>query len=134
MGKATARVVLNRRALNALAGAFADGLGEIGRAAVEGANPPDATPYGVGLVDSGAWGVWAGGKKVEGAAVKPRSEKLNRTGLTMFAGFGFPGRFQETGTSRQPARPFFTPSILRVIPDAGSYIRQAVKRVDTGRR
>lgn len=134
MGKATSRVVINRRALNALAGAFADGLGDIGQAAVKGADPPDATPYGVGLVTSGAWGVWAGGKKVEGTAEKPRSERLNRQGLTMFAGFDFPGRFQETGTSRQPARPFFTPSILRTVPDAGNFVKAAVRRVDTGRK
>lgn len=134
MGASTSRVVLNRRALNALAGAFADGLGEIGKAAVEGADAPDATPYGVGLVRHRDWGVWAGSKKVGGTATKPRSDRLNRQGLTMFAGFDFPGRFQETGTSHQPARPFFTPSILRVIPEAGRCIKSAVARVDTGRK
>src|SRR5688500_14149698 len=98
MAKVSSRVVLNRKALTALQGAFADAMADMGREVIEVARPPDARPFGEGLVTTGDWGVWAGSKKVDGTAQKPRAARLSRGEITMLVGYGFPGRFQEMGT------------------------------------
>lgn len=123
----SSRCVLNRRALNAIAQGFVAGMAEMGAAVIETAHPPDATPFGEGLVTTGDWGVWAAGKKVAGTAAKPRSART-KEGITLVAGFGFPGRFQELGTIHQPARPFLTPAMLQVIPGAADFIRRPVRK------
>lgn len=136
----SARVELNRAALDALDLAVADGLLEHAEAIVEAANPPDAPPYGKGLVESGGAAVWAGKKKVGGgktrgkAVAKPRAVRLQADVITAVGGFGFPARFQEMGTSRQPARPFLSPVFLGMAPDAGGAIRSAVARHGAGRK
>lgn len=130
--KASARTVLNRKALNDIAGALADGMGMLGAAVIERADPPDAEPFGKGLVTTGDWGVWAGTKKVLGSATKPRTERLSRTGLTMLVGFGFPGRFQEKGTINHPAQPFLTPAVMAEFPDAGGHLKRAFGKVSRG--
>lgn len=130
--KPAARVVLNRAALDSLHLALAEGIEEVARTIVETAEPPDATPYGVGLVDSGGWAVYAGSKKVGGGSLdgtqpnKPRAFKPLPTGITGIAGFGFPARFQETGTVSQPARPFLWPSAMRVAGSAPEIMKSIV--------
>jgi hypothetical protein len=127
--KVSSRVVVNRAALTQLQGAFADGMAAIGELVIGITRPPDATPFGEGLVTTGDWGVWTGGRKTHGTATKPRAAKLARGGITLVAGWGFPARFQEMGTVHQPARPFYTPRIIEVLPDAASFIRGPVRRV-----
>lgn len=136
--KPSARVVLNRAALSQLHLAYAEGVEEIARTIVETADPPDATPFGKGLVTSGGWAVYAGTKKVGGGSLdgsqpkKPRALKTPADAITGIAGFGFPARFQEMGTVHQPARPFFTPAVIRVKGVAAEIMRAAV-RSRTGR-
>ncbi len=104
-------VVINRAALTALGEGIADGLLAVGQRTLDLADPnvPDALPYGVGLVKTGAHVVYIRGKKVGGNATLRRVDK---SGIVLYVGYGFPGRFQEEGTVNQPARPFLTPAIL----------------------
>lgn len=118
--KTSARVVLNRQALNEVGLAVADGLEEVVRSIVLDAHPPDATPYGAGLVTSGGWLVYHGSKKVAGGSLTGKQPKKPRAvrvmgigGITAIAGFGFPGRFQEIGTIYHRAQPFLGPSLMR---------------------
>jgi hypothetical protein len=131
--KPSARVVLNRAALDRVHLALADGVEEIARTIVETAEPPDAAPFGVGLPARGGWLVYDGSKKVAGGSLsgnqpkKPRAFAVRGTaGIQAIAGFGFPGRFQETGTVHQPARPWFTPAVIRVKGIAAEIMRSAV--------
>jgi hypothetical protein len=58
---------------------------------------------------------WALGKKVAGAADKPRPMRTTRRGADAVVGFPFPGRLHETGTEFQPARPFLGPAALEYV-------------------
>lgn len=130
--RASARVVVNREALNRVHLALVDGVEEVARTIVETANAPDQTPFGVGLVRNGGWAVYSDGKKVGGGGLdgtqpaKPRAFVAG-PGISAVAGFGFPARFQEVGTVHQPARPFLTPAGLAVAGMAGSIMRDAIK-------
>jgi hypothetical protein len=117
--KPSKRVVMNREALDAIRLGMADGTHNVGMAIIEGAQVPDAPPYGVGLVDTGRVVTLVDGRKVAGEGTPPREAKVGKGTVTIF-GFGFPGRFQELGTSKQPARPFLTPSVQEQIPSAGA--------------
>jgi HK97 gp10 family phage protein len=136
----TARVQLNRAALNQVDLAVADGLLEQAQNIVEAANPPDAPPFGKGLVQTGGAAAWAGKKKVGGAKSggreikKPRAVRLEAGVTTAVGGFGFPARFQEMGTVHQPARPFLTPVFLAMGKDVAGPIREAVRRHGCSRR
>lgn len=132
--KVGARTVLNRKCLNAITGGFADGMAALGAAIIADTTPPDAEPFGKGLVTTGDWGVWAGTRKVAGTASKPRAVRLSKTGITLVVGYGFPGRFQELGTIHQPARPFFTPSVVEEIPQTEDHLRGPVRRALAGVR
>lgn len=129
MAKPSSRVVLNRAALNALQGTFVDAMEELGEMFLDVVDPPDATPYGEGLVTSGGYGVWVGTKKVSGDAQKPRAARLSRTAVTLLAGFGFPGRFQETGTINHGPQPFVTPAMLQILPERDGAFRSAFRKV-----
>jgi hypothetical protein len=109
-------VVINRAALTELGLGIADGLLEIGERAIELSRPnvPDAPPEGKGLVQSGSWVVYIDKKKVGGTATISRADKK---GIVLYAGYGFPGRFNEIGTINQPARPFFAPAFLAAVRD-----------------
>jgi hypothetical protein len=131
--KPSARVVLNRSALDEVHLALADGVTEIARTIVETARPPDATPFGEGLVTQGGWLVYNGSKKVAGGSLsgnqpkKPRAFRVRGTeGIAGIAGFGFPARFQETGTVDQPARPFLMPAVVKVKGVAADIMREIV--------
>jgi hypothetical protein len=110
----SARVVLNRRAMTEVELSIADGIVDLGQAIVEAANPPDAAPYGEGLVTRGGVLVYYGPGKVGGWGEDGRQPKKPRAfrvagarGITAAIGFGFPGRFQEFGTVHHGAQPFF---------------------------
>ena len=118
--KRSARVVLNRNALTALGLAVGNGLEAFARLVVVDANPPDATPYGEGLVTQGGWLAYHRNKKIGGGSLsgkqprKPRGWRVSSNdSVEAIAGFGFPGRFQEMGTIHHAAQPFLWPSFLR---------------------
>lgn len=131
MARTSARVVMNRKALSEVNLGFADGMLALAQEIVETANPPDATPFGEGLVTSGGSAAWVDGRKIGGEGAKPRGLKLNKPGITAIAGFGFPGRFQEVGTVRQPPRPFLSPAAGIVLgPEAPITLsREMQKRI-----
>lgn len=125
--KVNVRTVANKAALNAISRGFAEGLAALGRTVIDHADPPDAEPFGKGLVTTGDWGVWANTRKVDGTATKPRALKLRTGGLTLAAGFGFPGRFQEFGTIHHAAQPFLTPITFAETPRADDHLRPPVQ-------
>jgi hypothetical protein len=138
--KPSARVVLNRASMSRVELALADGLGAVATAILQSADPPDATPYGTGLVDRGGMLVYIGDRKVAGMGLdgrqprKPRSVRVRGThGTQAIVGFGFPGRFQELGTIRHAAQPFLTPAADRVLPMAprimAAVVGPALKRI-----
>ncbi len=93
-----------------------DGLAAAARDILENTRPPDAAPYGEGLVASGGMAGYAFGKvtHVEGAerdVVKPRDFRAPKDGVAVVLGYGFPGRFLETGTVNHGAQPFLTPAV-----------------------
>lgn len=131
----TSRVELNRKALNDIAGAFTDGVFEVGKAIIEAADPPDATPFGQGLVTQGGVLVYVGPKQVHAWSLsgkkpkKPRKVRVKAEAGNIFGivGFGFPGRFQETGTVNHPAQPFLTPAVSQVGPQAPAILDRVVR-------
>lgn len=134
MAKRHARVVLNRRAVDGVTLAIADGAHEVAKTIVREARPPDATPFGQGLVTSGGTLVYVGSKKVDGWSLdgrqpkKPRSLRVRGSeSVVAVAGFGFPGRFQEFGTVNHGAQPFLTPSRNRVEPRVPGIMAKAAK-------
>lgn len=118
MATYSSRVVINRSKLEELTLFLADGLLDVADQILAATHPPDATPFGEGLVTSGGTYAAVNGKKIGGTAAKPRGLRVQKPGVTVAVGFGFPGRFQEVGTIHQPARPFFTPAVNEVLPDA----------------
>lgn len=123
------RVVLNREALAQLDRDFATGLENLAADALSQVDPPDAAPYGQGLIDRFGWISYVDGKKVgaDPATVqKPRKMTVRGKGIAVGLGFGFPGRFQETGTVNQPPRPFFAPVVFGVVGD-GSAVLSALQ-------
>lgn len=129
----SSRVVLHRAKFQKLTLAIADGMGALAQTIVEEAQPPDATPYGEGLVTRGGALVYLAGKKVFGWGQDgrqprpPRAARVSRFKIIGIAGFGFPARFQERGTVRQPARPFFWPTVMRVVPRTTAIIGRHVR-------
>lgn len=133
-GTRSARVVLNRSALNALGLAVAQGMEDFARLVVTDADPPDATPYGEGLVTEGGWLAYHGSKKIGGGSrtgkqpKKPRGWSVRgNDSIEAVAGFGFPGRFQEMGTVHHGAQPFLWPSFTRNQDQLPNLLKKAVR-------
>jgi HK97 gp10 family phage protein len=130
----TSRVVLNRKAFEQVDLAIADGLFAVAEEVIAVARPPDAPPYGQGLVEGGGAIAYLGGKKVNGTTIggkqvkKPRSLKVRDGEPVAIAGFGFPARFVELGTVDTPAEPFLTPAVFQVEPDADVILSKEIKR------
>lgn len=129
--KRSSRVVLNRKAIEGVHLAIADGTNAVARTIVQTARPPDATPYGAGLVTRGGWLTYIGSKKIDGGSLrgtqpkKPRSFRVQGTeGIVAIAGFGFPARFQEFGTAHHGAQPFFAQARDAVIPSVPSIMKK----------
>lgn len=134
LARREAAVELNYAALDEIKRGLLDGLFDLGVAIITGADAPDATPYGQGLVRSGGVIGYVDKKLVRTFSLgadklvrKPRRARLTDE-IVVVAGFGFPGRFQEAGTIHQPARPFLTPAAMRLIPKAGPFIAQGMAR------
>lgn len=120
--------------MNTIDLAIAEGIEEVVRTVVETATPPDASPFGTGLVTRGGWLVYAGAKKVGGGSLdgrqpkKPRAFRVSGSRqVQAIAGFGFPGRFQEAGTAKMAANPFLTPSMSQTMPHAPQIMKPAVQ-------
>lgn len=124
----SSRVEVNRAALGEVYVAAGDGLLALADAMLANARPPDAPPYGKGLVKAGGTAVWVNGKKTGGTGSKPRGLRLDKPGATAIVGFGFPGRFVELGTIDTPAEPFLTPAVMQEAPNAEVHIGPAVRR------
>jgi len=122
----SARVVYNRSTHNAIRLGLADGLLQVAEVIVAVADPPDATPFGEGLVTTGSAGGWIDGRKIGGRSPKPRRE-IPPVGIVAIAGWGFPGRFQELGTIHHPAQPFATPAVDAVVPNMPSIMAPHVR-------
>lgn len=128
------RVVLNRSVLDAITLATADGLFEMAKAAVFGAQVPDAPPLGVGLIQGGGAVAWVNGKKVAtttigGRQIKaPRGYGVSSKPIVAIGGFGFPGHLLEFGTVNMGAQAFLTPSLQRTRPDAVEFIRLGITK------
>lgn len=131
--KRHARVKLNRKAIDGVNLALADGMTAVGKAILDQAHWPDATPYGVGLVTSGGVLTYVGKRKVDGFGQdgsqprKPRAVRLADGIIKTVVGWGFPARFQEFGTVHQPARPVATPARNAVVPRINAIMRQATQ-------
>lgn len=120
----SAKVRLRKGALDDVTYIVADGLQEAGRVIVEraSANAPDSPydpyPTGEGLPKQGGVLTYVGGQKVDGWSVrgpqpaKPRAARplVKAHSVSTLVGFGFPARFAEGGTVKQPARPFLAPA------------------------
>lgn len=131
----SARVVLNRSRLDRVHLALATGIYQVAKEVLRAAHPPDATPYGSGLVTNGGVLLYRGRAKLAGFGLDgrqprpPRAAKVSADpNLTQaIVGYGFPGRFQEIGTLRQPANPFLTPAARGVLPLAGQIMAGVVR-------
>jgi hypothetical protein len=123
----SARTVVNRKALDAIRAGAVDGMERWATAFIETNRPnvPDEPPYGAGLVDTGAFGIWADGKKVAGLAQKPRAAKVPKQGIQLVVGYDFPGHFAEGGTINETARPFVTPHAMEHLPSLPEAIQVA---------
>lgn len=121
----SARVVFNRRTFGALRVGLADGILQVAETIVGVANPPD-DPKTAEVIEKFA-GAWIDGRKVGGNAPKPRRE-IPKQGIVAIAGYGFPGRFQETGTIHQPPRPTLVPAVDAVTPNTGPIMAPLVQR------
>jgi len=110
--KPSTRVVVNRSVVSAVRLTLADRMLRFAEAIVARADPPDAPPYGVGLVKSGTAGAWVDGKKVGGNALG----RAPRTGAGIMgkAGFGNKAapyaRYVELGTINNQPQPFLGPA------------------------
>ncbi len=134
LGNRAARVIVDRAALDAITLAVADGAFGLAKEVVGGSDAPDATPFGVGLLQGGGVLAFVGSKRVGAWATgpvlpftKPRAAKLSK-GITVIGGFGFPARFQEAGTIHHPADPFLTPELMATLPEAQKFIKAACER------
>lgn len=129
--RAKARVVLNRSAFEQIELANTDGLMAVAQEVIDNARPPDAPPYGQGLLQGGGWLAFLGNKKIGGQmqdgrnVSKPRSLRVRD--MVAIAGWGFPGRFVELGTVDTHAEPFLTRSVMEVEPRADVVLSQRIR-------
>jgi hypothetical protein len=115
----TSRVVINRKAVDGVTLAVADGAFAVAKAHNKATHPPDAPPYGQGLVQGGGALVFVDGKKVDGTTIggrqikKPRQLNTKDHTVVAVSGWGFPGRLVQFGTTDTPAQPFFKMSTIQ---------------------
>ena len=117
---------MNRAAFDAIRLGMADGGQAVGERIVASANPPDAEPFGRGLVKAGRAVTYLDGRKVAGTGTAPRGA-IPGGGQATVVGFGFPGRFQELGTVHHAAQPFLTPAIQGEAPNIDDRYAQGIR-------
>lgn len=136
----TSRVVLNRKAFDEITLAIADGLFAVAEEVLSVVHPPDAPPFGQGLVQGGGALAYVGSKKVNGTTIggrqikKPRALRLSQGEVAAIVGFGFHARFAELGTIDTHAEPFLTPAVMQVLPNAEVVLSKATQRRLAGQR
>lgn len=123
----TKRVILNRKAFDAIKLGEADGAQAIGERIIARAEPsvPDRPPFGKGLVETGAVATYLDGKLVAGRG-RPGGSSIPKNGVVTHFGFGFPGDFLERGTVYITPRPFLTPAAVAEVPDAGPLVAESI--------
>jgi hypothetical protein len=138
----SAKVRLRKAALDDVTFIVADGLFEAGKVIVQRAaaqapdSPYDPYPTGEGLPKQGGVLAYVGNQKVDGWSirgpqpVKPKSIRAAAKAHSVLVaiGFGFPGRFAEGGTVKQPAQPFLAPARDAVGPGGVANIVGEVTR------
>jgi HK97 gp10 family phage protein len=129
------KVVLNRSRLDQVTLAVADGLFAVGKQIIDTARPADSPyepfPTGEGLPLQGGVLAYVNGKKVAGYGLDgrqpraPRAARVSRgRGVEVIVGWGFPARFNEFGTVKMAAQPFFTPAELAVLPQTNAILAE----------
>lgn len=125
------KIAINRSRVDGVMLAVADGMFEVGKQMVEAAAttapdyPTGRWPINEGLPKQGGVLAYYDGKKVAGYGLDgrqprpPRAARVSRSrGIIVIVGWGFPARFNEFGTVKMPANPFFTPAADRIEPQA----------------
>ena len=110
--KQTSRVILNRAKVEKLRLGIADAIFGVALEVLDNTHPPDAPPYGKGLIEGGGAVAFVDKKKVNGTTIggrqikKPRSLKLGtgEDGIVAIVGYGFPGRLVHNGSIHNKAR------------------------------
>ncbi len=132
MAKRSARVVINRKAMDQVTLAVADGAHAVGLEYLKVARVPDAPPYGEGLSQSGGTVTYVGAKKIAGFGVngrqpaKPRAMRVSGTDtIQMAAGWGFPARLVAFGTVDTPAHGWAHQALTAIEPRIPSIIKRA---------
>jgi len=120
------RVVINKATLEAARLGVADGLLDMAEAIITAAHPPDEPPFGQGLTKRRGTSASVDGRRVGGDSEMPASAP--EASVVVVGGFDRPGRFNELGTARQPARPFLTPAFLARQNEAEAFVRPAVQK------
>lgn len=128
----SARVVINRKAMDKVILAVADGAHAVGLEYIQTADVPDAPPYGEGLVQGGGTITYAGPKKIAGwgsngrQPQKPRAMRVGGSdSIQMAAGWGFPARLVALGTVDTPAHGWAHAALNAITPRIPSIIRRA---------
>jgi hypothetical protein len=140
--KQTSRVILNRSKIDTLRLGIADALFGVALEVLDNTHPPDAPPYGKGLVEGGGAVAWVDKRKVNGTTIggrqikKPRSLKLDVgvNGIVAIVGYGFPGRLVHNGSIHNRANPFLRRSGLEVLPEAKGIAGNRLQRWIRGMR
>jgi len=141
-----AQIVMNKAAVDALYAGMADGLIDLGEEIIEDASarapkdPVIAAKRGVPMLkDTGFISVWGpvegkskllhGSAQVAASRNKPRGVKTPPTQVVLVAGFHSPlAHFNELGTVKMAATPFFTPALLAHVQNSAPYARAAMLR------
>jgi hypothetical protein len=120
---------MNREALDAINLGAADGLQDMGEQVLAVAQPHvwDRTPKGQGIIETGKAVTYVNARKVAGTGSAPRGAAVRGLIVTV-VGYDFPARFQETGTSKQAAKPVLTPAMAEVAPHGGDNMTAFIKR------
>lgn len=132
------KIVINRAALDDVTLAIADGLNAVGMEILQSTNPPDSPfppyPEGEGLPKQGGVLTYVNGKKVAGYGQDgkqpraPRAAKVSRSqGAVVIVGYGFPARFNEEGTVKMAAQPFFSPVAFDILPRSAEIMEPIVR-------
>lgn len=122
--KQSSRVILNRSKVQEMRLGIADALFGVALKVLDNTHPPDAPPYGKGLIEGGGALAFVDKRKVNGTTIggkqikKPRSLRMEPVSIVAVVGYGFPGRLVHNGSIHNRANPFLRRSGLEILPDA----------------
>jgi hypothetical protein len=146
VARRSAKIVMNKAAVDVLYAGIADGLIGLGERIIEDARslaPHDeeaAASRGVPMMrDTGFVTVWGpvegksrllhGSAEVAASKNKPRGVRTPPGQVVMIAAFASPiAHLQELGTVKMQAHPFLTPAMMANVADAGPYVKGAMSR------